>query len=335
MRSVRPTPSQAPASGHGRGGEFCLKESGASRLRPGNGNARRSGFSGASPRVRPLSTYRELITEKLLLAAALVAIGVICLIAVFVTSEGIPVMRKVGLLPFLTGLKWDPGAGVFGILPMIIGSLLVTAGALAIGLPLGLAGAIFLAEIAPARAEKLMRPAVELLAGIPSVVYGFFGLAVLVPLLRSHFGGSGFSAFAGSIILSIMILPTVVTIAEDSIRAVPREYKEGSLALGATHWQTIRHVLLPAARSGIIAAAVLGLGRAIGETMAVIMVTGNSPVMPKSFFQPIRTLTGNIVIEMGYAVGDHQRALFATGVVLFTFIMFATAMLSIATRKKD
>ncbi len=204
---------------------------------------------------------------------------------------------------------------------MVVGSILVTLGALVLGIPFGVAGAIFMAEIAPPKAAKLIRPAIELLAGIPSVVYGFYGLAVIVPLIRNHFGGTGFSILAGSLILAIMILPTILNLSETALRAVPSEYKDGSYALGANYWQTIKWISLPVARSGIITGVVLGMSRAIGETMAVIMVTGNVTRIPGTLFDPIRTLTGNIVMEMGYASGEHQQALFATGIILFIFIM--------------
>lgn len=217
---------------------------------------------------------------------------------------------------------------------MIIGSLAVTGGALVIAVPLGVATAAFLAELAPARLARLLRPAVDLLAGIPSVVYGFVGLTMLVPWIRETFGGPGFSVLAGSLLLGVMVLPTVVAISEDAIRAVPRSYREGSLALGATPWQTLTRVVLPAARPGIVAAAVLGMGRAIGETMAVLMVTGNVTALPNSPLAPTRTLTANIALEMGYASGRHQEALFATGIVLFVLIMALNTLAALARRKE-
>ena len=198
--------------------------------------------------------------------------------------------------------------------------------------PLGIITAIFMAEIAPPRVGRLLGNMVELLAGIPSVVYGFVGLIVIVPFIRNYLGGNGLSVLAGAIILGIMILPTVINISRDSILAVPKEYKEGSLALGATHYQTIARVIIPAARSGIITAVVLGMGRAIGETMAVVMVTGNAPVIPGSILAPVRTMTSNIVLEMGYASGDHQAALFATGMVLFVFIVCLNLMVNVAAK---
>ncbi|RJE47516.1 MULTISPECIES: phosphate ABC transporter permease subunit PstC [unclassified Dehalobacter] len=263
----------------------------------------------------------EIIIEKILLLSAVAAIFIIALITVFVIISGWPVLQKTGFFNFALGTTWDPTHGIYGILPMVVGSILVTLGALVLGIPFGVAGAIFMAEIAPPKAATLIRPAIELLAGIPSVVYGFYGLAVIVPLIRNHFGGTGFSILAGSLILAIMILPTILNLSETALRAVPREYKDGSYALGANYWQTIKWISLPVARSGIITGVVLGMSRAIGETMAVIMVTGNVTRIPGTLFDPIRTLTGNIVMEMGYASGEHQQALFATGIILFIFIM--------------
>ncbi|NMA62804.1 MAG: phosphate ABC transporter permease subunit PstC [Syntrophomonadaceae bacterium] len=264
---------------------------------------------------------KETLIEKLLFFSALVSILAIILIIIFICSQGIPLVARVGIKNFLFSTTWDPANGQFGIATMLVGSLLVTIGALIWGVPLGMALSIFLAEIASPRVAGIMTSMVELLAGIPSVVYGFFGLAVIVPFIREYIGGPGFSALAGAIILGIMILPTIVNIACDAIKAVPREYTEGSLALGATRWQTISRIVLPAARSGIIAAIVLGMGRAIGETMAVVMVTGNVTRIPGSIVEPVRTMTSNVVLEMGYASGDHQLALFATGMVLFIFIV--------------
>jgi phosphate transport system permease protein len=264
---------------------------------------------------------QEQVIEKVLLISAMVSILAIVLIIVFIFSKGLPLIAKAGLFQFLFSRTWDPTGGHFGIATMIVGSMVVTFGALLWGVPLGMALSIFLAEIASPRISSIMSSMVELLAGIPSVVYGFFGLVIIVPYIREHLGGPGFSILAGAIILGIMILPTIVNIARDAIKAVPREYKEGSLALGATHWQTIARLILPTARSGIIAAIVLGMGRAIGETMAVVLVTGNVTSMPDSILSPVRTMTSNVVLEMGYASGDHQLALFATGTVLFFFIV--------------
>jgi len=273
-----------------------------------------------------LNRLIERCIKNVLFFCAAISIFVVLLITVFVCIEGFPIIKKYGLLNFILGRKWYPLDGVFGIFPMIIGSIYVTCGALLFGVPLGVGCAIFLAEIVPKKIAKILRPGIELLAGIPSVVYGFYGLVVIVPLIKKYFGGSGFSVLAASVILTVMILPTIVNISEDAIRAVPAEYKEGSLALGATHWQTIKRVILPTARSGIMTAIVLGMGRAIGETMAVILVTGNVAKIPGSFLDPVRTLTSNIAIEMPYSAGEHTQALFATGIVLFVLIMFLNMM---------
>jgi len=271
-----------------------------------------------------------------LLVSALVSIFVVFLILLFTLREALPAFREYGVLPMLTGTVWRPQQDQLGILSMIAGSVLVTIGAVALGVPLALAGAIFLAEVAPQVVREVVRPAVELLAGIPSVVYGLFGMVVLVPGMRRLFrvpGNTGFGLLSASMVLAVMVLPTITNIAEDAIRAVPRGYKQGSLALGATHWQTIARVTLPAARSGIIAAVILGVGRALGETMAMIMVIGNSIRMPQPlnsnpltlFLSQARTLTGNIAVEIKYATGIHEDALFATGVVLFVLIMMVNA----------
>jgi len=282
---------------------------------------------------------KEKVYEKILLISAFISVITVILIGGFIFTEGLPIIKKVGLIDFLLGKEWYPTKGVFGILPMIIGTFAVTFGALILGVPLGVATAIFLAEFAPPRVSKFIRPAVELLAGIPSVVYGLFGMVIvnellmhiertfLADILKTEYQ-RGYSVLSASIILAIMILPTVINISEDAIRSVPQEYKEASLALGATDWQTIYKVTIPAASSGIIAAVVLGMGRALGETMAVIMVAGNTVAIPDSIFAPVRTLTGNIAIEMGYAAGDHVKALFATGIVLFLIIMLLNAVAS-------
>lgn len=263
---------------------------------------------------------KELVIEKGLVLIALSAISILALIIFFIFREGSPAIAKVGLLDFIAGGRWIPGKGIFGILPMIAGSAWVTFGAMILGAPLGLACAIFLAEMAPPKATSILKPAVELLAGIPSVVYGFMGLVILVPFIRNVFGGPGFSVLASAVVLAIMILPTMISISYDALKAVPRAYRDGMMALGATRWQTIKMVVLPAARSGIVAAVILSMGRAIGETMAVIMVAGNAKIIPASLLDPVRTLTSNIALEMGYAAGDHRQALFATGVVLFVVI---------------
>jgi phosphate transport system permease protein len=217
---------------------------------------------------------------------------------------------------------------------MIVGSFWVTSGALLLGIPLGLACAIFLCEWTPPLAGVFLRPAIQLLAAIPSVIYGFWGLIVLVPLIRNYLGGPGLSILSGSLILGFMILPTIISISEDSLKALPPSYKAGALALGATHWQTIWRVLIPAARSGIVASVILGMGRAIGETMAMIMILGNAVKMPTSFLDSARTLTTNIGIEMGYASGDHREALFATGIVLFFIIMILNSLAIFLSRRR-
>lgn len=274
-------------------------------------------------------TWQEKVIERLLFLIALSAVTVLILITAFIFRGGWPILAKVGVAQFVSGLKWAPSRGVFGILPMIAGSLWVTVGALIVGVPLGVACAVFLAEIAPPRVSAFVKPAIELLAGIPSVVYGFMGLVILVPFVRTIFGGPGFSVLSAAIVLGIMILPTVVSISYDAIRSVPRVYREGMYSLGATRWQTISMVILPAARSGILASVILGMGRAIGETMAVIMVAGNATLIPRSPLDPVRTLTSNIALEMGYAAGDHRTALFATGIVLFVII----AILNLIARR--
>ncbi|MCK4473180.1 MAG: phosphate ABC transporter permease subunit PstC [Anaerolineae bacterium] len=278
----------------------------------------------------------------LLAFSALASIFIVLLIGLFTLREGLSAFREIGLGSLLTGRVWRPGREGFGLLAMIAGSVLATVGAMILGVPLALGCAVFLAEVAPDSVRAIVRPAVELLAGIPSVVYGLFGLVVLVPLVW-HIpvpGNTGFGLLSASIVLAVMILPTITNIAEDAIRAVPREYKEGSLALGTTQWQTIVGVTLPAARSGIVAAIILGVGRALGETMAMIMVIGNSVIIPRSldnnpltlFLSQARTLTGNIAVEINYATGLHESALFATGVVLFVLIMIVNSAAHLVIR---
>jgi len=280
----------------------------------------------------------------LLFLSALVSILVVVLIALFILRESLPAWRDIGSVRLLTGRTWRPQNGQFGLAPMMLGSALATLGALGLGVPLALGCAIFLAELAPRQVRALVRPAVEVLAGIPSVVYGLFGLMVVVPLVRRIAvpGNSGFGLLAASIVLAMMILPTVASITEDAIRAVPREYKEGALALGATHWQAITGVVLPAARSGLVAAVILGTGRALGETMAMIMVIGNSVTVPQPldgnpltlFLSQARTLTGNIAVEISYATGLHEQALFATGVVLFALTMLVNSAAHLLARER-
>lgn len=268
--------------------------------------------------------------------AALASILAVLLICIFLFANGIPAMSKVGFFDFILGQNWSPQdvPPSFGILPMILGSVYITAGAIIIGVPIGILTAIFLAKYCPGRAHKILKPAVDLLAGIPSVVYGFFGLVVLVPFVRETFGGNGNSILTASILLGIMILPTIVSVSESALRAVPPEYYENALALGATHERAVFRVVLPAAKSGVFASVVLGIGRAIGEAMAVIMVAGNQARMPASLLKGVRTLTTNIVTEMGYAADLHREVLIATGVVLFVFILIINISFSLIKRRQ-
>jgi len=277
---------------------------------------------------------KEKLSGMIFLLIALSALSVLALITIFIFIKGVPIINKVGLFNFVFGMVWDPSHGAYGIFPMIIGSVSVTLGAAILGVPVAICCSIFLAEYAPAALSNIVRPAIQLLAAIPSVVYGFWGLLFVVPAIRTYLGGPGLSILAGSIILGIMILPTIISISEVSLLSLPRQYKEGAYALGLTQWQTIRSVQLPAAKSGIVAAIILGIGRAIGETMAVIMVLGNAVAIPQSILDPARTLTTNIGIEMGYASGEHQQALFATGIVLLVIVMILNAFAQYVTRRK-
>lgn len=263
----------------------------------------------------------EKIAKYVLMATAFSAVASLLLIAVFIFKEGLPFIFKVGLRDFLFASDWNPQDGKFGIYPMIVASLWVTFGAMMIGAPLGVAGAIFLNEFVPKPVMKIVKPTIELLAGIPSVVFGFLGVMVLAPWIRATMGGPGLSVLAASVILGIMVLPTVISISTDAISAVPNSYREGALALGATRWQSVHMVTIKAARSGIIASIILAMGRALGETMAVIMVAGNTVKIPHALTDPVRTLTANIALEMANATGMAREALFATGVVLFVVIM--------------
>ena len=284
-----------------------------------------------------LAVIREKGMALVFLFAALVSILCVGLICVFLFANGIPAIREIGVPEFLLGRTWKPGNDIYGIFPMIVGSVYVTGGALLLGVPIALLTAVYLAYFCPDGLYRLLKPAVELLAGIPSVVYGFFGIVVLVPFVRTisePLDGKGNSIATASILLAIMILPTIIGVVEPALRAVPRSYYEGALALGATHERSVYTAVVPAAGSGILAGIVLGVGRAMGETMAVIMVAGNQARMPKGIFQGIRTLTGNIVIEMGYAAGLHREALIATGVVLFAFILIINLAFS-ALKRRD
>ncbi|WP_303249559.1 phosphate ABC transporter permease subunit PstC [uncultured Slackia sp.] len=268
-----------------------------------------------------MKSIKETVAKVLFTAAAGVSILAVALICVFLFASGIPAIAEIGPLEFLTGTVWKPGSDIYGILPMILGSIYATLGALVIGVPIGLFCAVYLSRFASPRIKRLLTPGVELLAGIPSVIYGFFGLVVLVPLIRQVFHVQGMSLLAASIILGVMILPTIITVARNSLDAVPESYYEGALALGADHERSVFRVLVPAAGSGIMAGVVLGVGRAIGETMAVVMIAGNQVQIPDSLLDGVRTLTTNIVMEMGYAADLHRDALIATAVVLFVFVL--------------
>ena len=264
---------------------------------------------------------KEKFWEIIFLLAAGFSFLAVLLICLFLFVNGIPAIQKIGIADFLFGTKWKPGNDLYGIFPMILGSFYVTAGAVIVGVPVGLMTAVFLSKFCPEWLHKILKPAIDLLAGIPSVVYGFFGLMVIVPAVRNVFGGNGSSILTASILLGMMILPTIISVSESALNAVPKSFYEGSRALGATHERSVFKTMLPAAKSGIMAGIILGIGRAIGETMAVIMVAGNQARIPDSILKGIRTLTANIVIEMGYSTDLHREALIATGVVLFVFIL--------------
>ena len=285
------------------------------------------------------SQFKENAMRILFIVCACVSILAVALICVFLFANGLPTIFEIGPLNFLLGTEWRPSNDIYGIFPMIVGSIYVTAGALVVGVPVGLLTAMYLSFFASERIKKILLPAIQLLAGIPSVVYGFFGVMVLVPwvaALADPFDGSGMSMFTASLVLGIMILPTIITVSKTSLDAVPGSYYEGSLALGATHERSVFTIMLPAAKSGVLSAVILGVGRAIGETMAVIMVAGNQPIMPSGLFEGLRTMTSNIVLEMGYATGLHRQALIATGVVLFVFILLINLCFSLVKGgKKD
>lgn len=264
---------------------------------------------------------KEKFFEILFLLTAGFSILAVLMICLFLFANGIPAIHKIGVIDFLFGQKWKPGNDLYGIFPMIVGSLYVTAGAIIFGVPVGLMTAVFLSRFCPKKLHGILKNGIDLLAGIPSVVYGFFGLMVIVPFVRNVFGGNGSSILTASLLLGIMILPTIISVSESSLNSVPSTYYEGARALGATHERAVFMVMLPAAKSGILAGVILGIGRAIGETMAVIMVAGNQARIPDSILKGVRTLTANIVIEMGYAADLHREALIATGVVLFVFIL--------------
>ncbi len=282
--------------------------------------------------------WNEKFMQGVFFAAACTSVLAVLLICGFLFANGIPAMNEIGIVQFLTGTDWRPNNDIYGIFPMILGSIYVTAGAILVGVPVGVLTSVFMAEYCPKKIYRPLKMATELLAGIPSVVYGFFGLVVLVPIMRD-FGRSmgyntdGKSMATASLLLGMMILPTVIGVTEAALRQVPRSYYEGSVALGATHERTIFKIILPAAKSGVMAGVVLGIGRAIGETMAVIMVAGNQARIPDGIFQGVRTMTANIVIEMGYASGLHREALIATGVVLFTFILIINFTVALINRR--
>ncbi len=277
----------------------------------------------------------EKVMHAVFFLAALVSILAVALICIFLFANGLPAMGEIGFRDFLLGRLWAPMdlPQSFGIFPMIVGSIYVTAGAILIGVPIGVLTAIFLSQYCPASLYRVVKPAIQLLAGIPSVVYGFFGLMVIVPFVRNYLGGSGYSITSASILLGIMILPTIIGVSESAIRTVPREYYEGAVALGATHERAVFATVVPAAKSGILASVILGVGRAIGETMAVVMVAGNQARVPSSILQGVRTLTTNVVLEMGYAFGLHRGSLIATGVVLFVFILIINLLFSVIKRR--
>jgi len=268
-----------------------------------------------------ISKAREKLIEKGLFITAIFSIIAILLIIVFIFREGFPIFQGYGVTNFIFGMDWAPSDGKYGIFTMIVGSLYITFLSLAIAVPLSILCAIFMAEVSPEIMRRILKPVIETLAAIPSVVYGFFGLIILVPFIRSSLGGTGFGLLTASLILTVMIMPTIISVSEDALRSVPLEYKEASLALGATQWQTIRKVIFPAALPGIITSIILGMGRAIGETLAVIMVAGNVTQIPSSILDPVRALTSNIALEMGYATGLHYSALFGTAIILFFVIM--------------
>ncbi len=283
-----------------------------------------------------MNKYKEQLMHAVFLISACISIAAVVTICVFLFANGVPAIAEIGVFDFILGQKWKPLENQFGIFPMIVGSIYVTAGAILIGVPIGIFCAVFMAKFCPKKLYRILKPSIELMAGIPSIVYGFFGLMVIVPAMQSLFGGSGKGMLTASVLLGIMILPTIIGVAESAIRAVPESYYEGSLALGATSERSVFFAVLPAAKNGITAGVILGIGRAIGETMAVVMVCGNQSVLPKNLTLGIRTLTANIVLEMGYAADLHRDALIATAVVLFVFILIINTLFSvIKNRSKD
>lgn len=279
--------------------------------------------------------FKEIIMKIVFLITACASIVSVILICGFLFANGIPAIKEIGVSNFLLGTKWLPMQKIFGILPMIVGSIYVTAGAIIIGVPIGIFSAVYLVKFCPQKIYRVVKPAIDLMAGIPSIVYGFFGLVVIVPFIQNVFGGSGKGLLTAAILLGIMILPTIIGVVESSLRAIPESYYEGALALGATRERSVFSVVLPAAKSGVLAGVALGIGRAIGETMAVVMVAGNQAVMPNSILAGVRTMTANIVLEMGYAADLHKDALIATAVVLFVFILIINLCFSALKRRVD
>lgn len=282
-----------------------------------------------------MNRVKEKGMKMVFLIAACTSVLAVLLICIFLFANGLPTIAQIGPLKFLFGQEWKPSNNKFGILPMIVASIYVTGGAILVGVPVAVLTSVFMARYCPKRIYGVLKSGIELMAGIPSIVYGFFGLVLIVPLIRDVFGGPGASMLAAIILLGIMILPTIVGVTEAAIRGVPESYYEGSLALGATKERSIYAVMLPAAKSGILAGIVLGIGRAIGETMAVVMIAGNQPRMPKGLLKGVRTMTMNIVTDMGYATGLHRQALIATAVVLFVFILIINLSLSLLNRRSE
>lgn len=283
-----------------------------------------------------MKNFKEQAMRLVFLIAACTSVLAVVLICVFLFASGVPAIAKIGVFDFLLGTEWRPSNNIYGILPMILGSIYVTAGAIIIGVPIALLTSVFMAKYCPKKIYPFFRSAINLMAGVPSIVYGFFGMVLIVPTIRDLFPEeyiSGSSMLAAAVLLGIMILPTIIGVTETAIRSVPESYYEGSLALGATHERSVYCIVFPAAKSGIVAGIVLGIGRAIGETMAVNMVAGNQPRMPQGILEGVRTMTANIVIEMGYAAGMHRNALIATGVVLFVFILIINLSVSALNRR--
>ena len=282
-----------------------------------------------------MKKFSEVSMKALFLICASVSIIATALICIFLFANGIPAIGEIGVFDFLLGMKWKPSSDIYGIFPMIIGSIYVTAGAIIVGVPIGILCAVYMARFCPKKLYSVLKPAIDLMAGIPSIIYGFFGLVVIVPIVQKIAGTGGKGVLTASILLGIMILPTIINVSEASIRAVPQSYYEGALALGGTHEQSVFFAVLPGASSGIFSSIILGVGRAIGETMAVVMVAGNQPVIPSGIFAGVRTMTANIVIEMGYAADLHLDALIATGVVLFVFILIINICFSLFKRSSN